>query len=143
MNPLPLKMASANNGIRALTGDLVGNLWLGTNDGIIQFNPDSKKVKNYLIFGGKVWRGKYRGGINQWGGRSEIIGTTDGLIAVDAQKLTTNLMPPPVALTDFKIFARSVSIEDSDSLLTKAVDTKLNVSHWITPSACSRLNLPH
>lgn len=112
----------ANNGIRALTGDLAGNLWLGTNDGIIQFNPDSKKVKNYLVFGGKKCGAVNTGAALTSGVGEVLFGTTDGLIVIDAQKLTTNQMPPPVALTDFKIFARSVLAEDSDSPLTKAVD---------------------
>lgn len=111
-----------NNGIRAVTGDGAGNLWLGTNTGIILFNPDTGLVKNYSSFGGKKIGGVNAGAAIVSAGGEIILGTTDGLIIIDAQQLRQNHRPPPVVLTDFKIFAQSVGINDKQAVLTQAIN---------------------
>ncbi|MEY4590392.1 MAG: hypothetical protein RL497_2468, partial [Pseudomonadota bacterium] len=117
-----------NNGLRALTGDRAGNLWLGTNNGIIQFNPDTRKVKNYLIVGGQKLGGVNAGAALTSTLGEVVFGTTDGLVIIDSEKLTTNKMPPPVVITDFKIFARSASLNDADSVLKKVINHSENIT---------------
>ena len=34
-----------DNGIRSIIEDEANNLWLGTNNGVVMFNPDTKLVK--------------------------------------------------------------------------------------------------
>lgn len=111
-----------NDGIRAITGDRSGNLWLGTNNGITQFNPDSRRVKNYLTHAGKNFGGVNTGAALTSHKGEIIFGTVDGLVIIDVNRLVTNTMPPPVVLTDFKIFTRSVSPRDADTVLERAVN---------------------
>jgi len=110
------------NGIRAITGDRAGNLWLGTNSGIIQFNPDTQLVKNYSSFGGKKIGGVNAGAAITSAHGEVILGTTDGLIVINAEQLAQNRVPPAVVLTDFKIFAQSVAIAAKNSVLSKAIN---------------------
>lgn len=37
----------SSNRVYAITGDPNGNLWLGSNEGLTRFNPDTLKVKNF------------------------------------------------------------------------------------------------
>lgn len=111
-----------NNGIRALTGDRIGNIWLGTNNGIIRFNPETRKTENYQVSGGNTFGGVNSGAALTSSAGEVIFGTTDGLVVIDVEKLTTNTQSPPVVLTDFKIFARSASLKDTDSVLKKVVN---------------------
>ncbi|HEY6530182.1 MAG TPA: two-component regulator propeller domain-containing protein [Cellvibrionaceae bacterium] len=117
-----------NNGIRALTGDHFGNLWLGTNNGIIQFNPDTHSVKNYLASGGKKFGGVNAGAALTSAAGEIVFGTNDGLVIIDVENITTNKLQPPVVLSDFKIFARSVSLNDTDSVLTKVINRSASVT---------------
>lgn len=111
-----------NSGIRALTGDRQGNLWLGTNNGIVRFNPDTLEVKNYLYFAGKKCGSVNNGAALTSAAGEVIFGTTDGLIIIDAEKLTTNEQQSPVVLTDFKIFAKSVTPGEAGSPLKKVIN---------------------
>ncbi|HMY39904.1 MAG TPA: two-component regulator propeller domain-containing protein, partial [Marinagarivorans sp.] len=111
-----------NSGIRALTGDRQGNLWLGTNNGIVRFNPDTLDVKNYLYFAGKKCGAVNTGAAMTSSAGEVIFGTTDGLIIIDVEKLTTNQQQLPVVLTDFKVFAKSVSVDEPGSLLKKVIN---------------------
>lgn len=111
-----------NNGIRAVTGDGAGNLWLGTNTGIILFNPDTGLVKNFSSFGGKKIGGVNAGSVLRSAEGNIVLGTTDGLIIIDAKRLAQNERPPPVVLTNFKLFTQSVGINDKQGVLTKAIN---------------------
>lgn len=111
-----------NSGIRALTGDRLGNLWLGTNNGIVRFNPDTLDVKNYLYFAGKKCGAVNTGAALTSSNGEVMFGTTDGLIIIDAEKLTTNEQQLPVVLTDFKVFAKSVTVGEPGGLLKKVVN---------------------
>lgn len=111
-----------NDGIRAITEDQAGNLWLGTNNGITRFNPDSREVKNYLNHAGKNFGGVNTGAALTSHNGEIIFGTVDGLVIIDVNRLITNTMPPPIVLTDFKIFTRSVSPRDSDTPLERVIN---------------------
>jgi streptogramin lyase len=111
-----------NSGIRALTGDKQGNLWLGTNNGIVRFNPDTLDVKNYLYFAGKKCGAVNTGAAMTSSAGEVIFGTTDGLIIIDVEKLTTNQQQSPVILTDFKVFAKSVGVAEPGSVLRKDIN---------------------
>jgi ligand-binding sensor domain-containing protein/HPt (histidine-containing phosphotransfer) domain-containing protein len=111
-----------NDGIRAITADQAGNLWLGTNNGITRFNPETRQVKNYLHHAGKTFGGVNTGAALTSHSGEIIFGTVDGLVIIDVNRLVTNTQPPPIVLTDFKIFTRSVSPRDSDTPLERVIN---------------------
>ncbi len=112
-----------NSGIRAITGDKQGNLWLGTNNGIVRFNPDTLDVKNYLYFAGKKCGAVNTGAAMTSSAGEVIFGTTDGLIVIDVERLTTNQKILPVVLTDFKIFAKSVTLDEPRGPLRRVINS--------------------
>ena len=117
-----------DNGIRSITEDANGNLWLGTNNGIVMFNPDTKSVNNYKRAGGQQLGGFNTGSvlISQ---RGEVIfGGTNGVRLFNISELSTNELPPPVTLTDFKVFTKSIAVNGPDKLLSKTV----NLTNTIT-----------
>ena len=117
-----------SEGIRAITGDKAGNLWLGTNSGITQFNPDSRLVKNYLGHAGKDFGAVNTGAALTSQAGEIIFGTVDGLVVINVDRLTLNTMPPPIVLTDFKIFTKSVSPRDSDGPLERVVNRSSRIT---------------
>jgi len=117
-----MKDGFSDNGIRVIVEDHAGNLWLGTNNGIVMFNPDTKTIRNYLRYNGELI-----GGVSTNAGlvtrTGEIaFGTRTGLYIIDANKLQPNENPPPVVLTDFRIFTQKVFVNGPEKVLSKAIN---------------------
>ncbi len=99
-----------NDVIRGILEDQQGRLWLSTNNGLSCFNPGQKTFKNYDARDGlqsnqfsKYSYYQSRAGVMYFGG-------INGLTAFRPEDITDNPYLPPVVLTDFKIFNKSVSI---------------------------------
>lgn len=108
--------------IRQILEDKAGNLWLSTNNGVSRFNPETKDIKNYNRDSGRLV-----GGFNTESGivtsKGEIVfGGINGLRFFNPNKLDANKVAPPIAFTDFKIYADSVSVGGPDNLLHASIN---------------------
>jgi ligand-binding sensor domain-containing protein/HPt (histidine-containing phosphotransfer) domain-containing protein len=111
-----------NDHIRKILEDKKGNLWVSTNNGFASFNPETKKIKTYNRSSGRLVGGFFTksGLVSQ---RDEIIfGGSEGLRIFNPQELSENKEPPPIVLTDFKIFSDSVVVGADDGILTSAIN---------------------
>ena len=97
-------------------------MWLSTNNGVSFFNPETKKVKNYNRESGRLVGGfnTDSGLITQAG--EVIFGGVNGLRIYNPTGLQDNKTIPPIALTDFKIFADSVKVGGDDGILSQAIN---------------------
>jgi len=99
-----------SNTIQSILEDDQGNLWLGTQDGLSRFTPSTKKIRNFTVSNGlqsnefgvnacfKSQSGElYFGGIN-------------GFNAFYPDSIKNNPYIPPIVITDFQIFNKSVRI---------------------------------
>lgn len=112
-----------DHGIRAITSDHEGYLWLGTNNGIIRFHPETQKINNYKSLNGYPVGGISTGAVLRTQRGEIIFGGEAGMYIIDIQKLGVNAVPPPVVLTDFKLFTESVPVAtDSNALLNKVIN---------------------
>ena len=109
-----------NDVIYGILEDNDGYLWLSTNKGLAQYNPSTGTIKNYTKEDGlqsnqfstgayfKNSKGKlYFGGIN-------------GMNEFYPGNIIKNNYVPPVVLTDFQIFNKSINTQHS-SILTKSI----------------------
>lgn len=112
----------SDNGIRSIEQDADGDLWLGTNNGIIVFNPDTLDVKNHRRFNGDKIGGISTGGSLKTAQGELIFGGPNGMRIYNLSKLQENDVPPPVVLTDFRIFTKPVPIDGPGGFLDKAVN---------------------
>lgn len=117
-----------NAGIKAITRDAQGDLWLGTNSGIARFNPETYAVKNFFAHSSVPFSGINYGAALTTGKGEVLFGSADGLIVIDVGALSLNTAPPPVVLTDFKIFTKSVPIDGADGLLSRAIGRSSEVT---------------
>lgn len=108
--------------IRTVLEDSEGNIWVSTNNGFSSFNPETKKIKNYNRISGRLVGGfgTHSGVISSKG--EIIFGGTNGLRIFAPAQLTENKTPPPIVLTDFKIFSDSVTVDGEDGILTSAIN---------------------
>ncbi len=102
----------ANRGITfGILSDENNNLWVSTSKGLLKFNPataqftqfdESNGLANIVYTERSFFKGRdsemYFGGIN-------------GLIGFDPNQIKESRQPPPVVLTDFKLFNQSVDLE--------------------------------
>ncbi len=99
-----------SNTIQSMLEDDDGNLWLGTQNGLSRFTPSTKRTRNFTVSNGlqnnefsvnacfKSQSGKlYFGGIN-------------GFNVFYPDSIKSNPYIPPIVITDFQIFNKSVLV---------------------------------
>ena len=96
------------NNIFGITEDDNNNLWLSTNNGICKFNPDTQEIKSYGLEDGLAGNEFVLGSNLKMKDGKVAFGSFKGLTIFHPDSITPNNYVPPVALTDFKLFNRSV-----------------------------------
>lgn len=102
----------AGNVFNSIVGDKSGNIWVTTEKGISGFNPQTGRIDNFDeadgVFANSIIAADKQGNIYLAGEK--------GMGYLDPNKLTRNTTVPPVYLTDFQIFNKSVSPSASGPL---------------------------
>jgi ligand-binding sensor domain-containing protein/signal transduction histidine kinase len=116
--------------VNGILEDRKGNLWISTSKGLSQFDPERNTFMNYDVNDGLLSNEfkpnacfKDKEGRMFFGGK--------GVNVFDPQEIQKNPFPPPVYITDFKIFNKSVAIGTEDSLLSKHISLtrEITLSH--------------
>jgi ligand-binding sensor domain-containing protein/signal transduction histidine kinase len=112
-----------DNVIKGIGTDSDGDLWISTNNGLVNFDPSGKSIINYTKEDGLQ--------SNEFCIRSCLItedgeiyfGGTNGFNLIRKAKLiNSNKLVPNIVITDFRLFHEHVSPDDPNSVLTKAID---------------------
>lgn len=115
--------------ICGLLEDDKGNFWMSTMNSITKFNPKTNVFKNYDKYDGIL--GTYSSGDFMKTSKKEFLfGSNEGFTAFHPDSLKENTIPPPITLTDFEIFNRSVStLEDSRFYKDIGLIKEINLNH--------------
>jgi len=98
----------SNNTVRAMLEDDHGNLWLSTNKGISHFNPITKEFRNYDATDG-LQGDEFYWDASCMNSRGEMFfGGINGLTYFHPDSIIENTYIPPIVLTDFQIFNKSI-----------------------------------
>ena len=104
-----------NNVITAILEDSHYNLWISTAKGLSKFSPEKETFHNYYVYDGLVTDNfnasssfKNPDGEMYFGGRN-------GLNRFHPDSIKINTFQPPVYITNFKLFNRSVPARNSKS----------------------------
>ncbi len=100
-----------NNSVSGITADQQGNLWINTLSGLSRFDPRKKTFTNFGSHSGLAGNIMNRPAIYMDAKGFMLVGSTRGLTQFSPEHITDNNFVPPVVLTDFKIFNRSVDID--------------------------------
>lgn len=105
-----------SNVVYNIIHDDKGNLWISSNKGLSKFNISTKKFRNFNRSDGLLINDfsagasfKSKDGMLYFGGNS-------GVVVFDPEKIIENTFIPNVTITDFKVFDKSISTENSNSL---------------------------
>ena len=106
-----------NNFVACITEDNNGNLWLGTNSGISQFNPDTEKFKNYFIANNN--RAAYKDGHG-----NIYFGNNHGFLYFNPDSIHLNQFVTPAVISNIKVRNMPVPLNEKINgqiILTKAI----------------------
>ncbi|HLP02410.1 MAG TPA: two-component regulator propeller domain-containing protein [Opitutaceae bacterium] len=101
-----------NNTIEGILEDDAGNLWISTNNGLSRFDPVNHTFRNYDTSDGlqsnefhvfTAFCKSPRTGEMYFGG-------INGFNVFDPRRVVDNPVKPPVVLTDFRLFGKSVPV---------------------------------
>jgi signal transduction histidine kinase/ligand-binding sensor domain-containing protein/DNA-binding response OmpR family regulator len=114
----------ADNSVKSIVEDDNGNLWLGTGSGISLLDTDKNQFTNFsktdgVIGGDFNFSAAYK---NKDG--LIFMGSTEGLNYFYPSDIKLSSFIPPILITDFQIFNKSVEIKDGSPLKSGLFYTK-------------------
>lgn len=97
------------------------NLWFGTNQGLVRFNPETKAVKIFTQNDGLLSNQfNYKSGLVSSSGKL-YFGSLEGLIAFKPEEFKENQFVPPVYITRLSVFNKEIEPGMDDSPLVKSI----------------------
>jgi ligand-binding sensor domain-containing protein len=113
-----------NDVIMGIVEDDQKNLWVSTNKGLCKFNPDKQTFKNY-----DEGDGLQSNQFNRWAfmkltSGELLFGGINGFNLFNPTKILDNPYKPPVYITDFKLYNKSVPIGEKEVLKKNIIFTE-------------------
>lgn len=116
------KNGLSNDIIYGILGDDEGNLWLSTNNGLSKFDVKNETFQNYYQGDGLQSNQFYWGACFKGLNGELFFGGINGFNSFYPSKLVSNENIPPVYITDFQIFNKSVSTFGDKSPLKQSLE---------------------
>ncbi len=118
-----------NNTVYGILEDQNGQLWLSTNRGLSRFNPQTETFRNYDVLDG-LQSNEFNANAYYKSQVGELFfGGLNGFNAFYSAQIKDNSVIPPIVITDFKIFNKSVPIAENSPL-----QQHINLSQSLTLS---------
>lgn len=109
------------NEIRSIIEDDNGILWIGTIKGLSRFDPENNTFTNFDESDGLQSNEFSRYSVHKTPNGELLFGGLSGFNLFHPDNIENNPHIPPVYLTDFKLFNKSVDIRDPNSPLNKHI----------------------
>lgn len=113
-----------NNTIAGLLQDHRGNLWLSTSKGLSKFNPSTKAIRNYTISDGLQSNTFKPKAAYQAPDGQMFFGGTNGFNTFYPDSIRDNNFVPPVYITNFQVFNKTMSIGENSPLKQSVNEAK-------------------
>ncbi len=110
-----------NNVVYGILPDEENNLWLSTNKGLSNYNPVTKQFINYDVTDGLQNYEFNTGAFFKSKSGELFFGGISGFNYFYPQQIVKRDFTPNIVFTDFKLFNKSVSIRDDNSILKKII----------------------
>jgi signal transduction histidine kinase/ligand-binding sensor domain-containing protein len=124
---LTKKEGLPSNTLYGILEDDNGTLWISTNDGISNYNPDTKQFRNYGLDDGLMALEFDQNAFTKGASGVLYFGNGLGVTAFEPKYLSTNSIPPQVVISDFKLFNKTVKA-GPDSPLKEPLSNNPNIT---------------
>jgi len=119
----------ANDMIYGILADNQGYLWLSSNKGISKFNPKTEQFRNYDVLDG-LQNNEFNTAAHKNPRGELFFGGINGFNAFYPAQVKDNPYIPPIVVTDFKIFTKSVPFGKNSPLQQHISETdKITLSY--------------
>jgi two-component system, sensor histidine kinase ChiS len=109
------KQGLANDVIYRILGDPQGHLWLSSNKGLSKFNPTTEHFRHYDVLDG-LQSNEFNAVAHKSRQGEMFFGGINGFNAFYPQHVKDNPAIPPIVITDFKLFNKSVALGPNSPL---------------------------
>lgn len=126
-----VKDGLANSCVNAMLEDNSGKLWISTNNGISRFDPLTEEFRNYDAMDGFQGNEFNQSAALKLKSGEMVFGGIDGFSIFFPEKIRDSTYVPPVVLTDFSIFNKSMRPGVKDSPISKSIwiEDSIHLSH--------------
>ncbi len=114
------------NSINTIEEDNKGHLWIGTNNGLVEFDPAKGILETYTVFDGLKSNEINPNSACKSKAGEIFLGSVEGLNVFNPDSIYHSTYDPPVMFTDFQVFNQAVPIR-SDSPLRSSIITSKEV----------------
>ncbi|MBE0570612.1 MAG: response regulator [Ignavibacteriaceae bacterium] len=118
-----IEQGLSDNSIRSIIEDYDGNLWIGTGSGISLFDTQQNKFTNFGKADGIMGTNINLSSVARNNDEMIFMGSTEGLNYFYPSDIKLSSFIPPVLITDFQIFNKSVEIKDDSPLQSSLFNT--------------------
>ncbi len=118
---LTVREGLPSNSISSIIEDDQGNIWITAVNGIAHIDTATFTVAHYNEIHGLASQNYNRDATFRDDRGRLYVGGTNGFSVFDPAELASSSVAPPVAITDFRLFNRSVVPGDPDGLLDAAI----------------------
>jgi PAS domain S-box-containing protein len=118
-----------NDVINGILEDGHDNLWISTNQGLTRFDPLTETFKNYRVKDGLQSNEFNRGSCFKSRGGELLFGGVNGFNLFHPDTIRDNRYIPPIIITDFKIFNKSVKNNPAFPLESVNETNVIHLSH--------------
>lgn len=114
----------ADNHIYGLLKDENGTLWMSSNGGITNFDPETFDIRNYGLDDGLIALEYNQNAYFKSKSGVLYFGSSKGVTAFMPGQLKINESPPQVALSDLKLFNKSIAVGPDSPLQQALTETE-------------------
>jgi len=113
----------ANNTIHAVQEDEMGNIWTSTNNGLIHWNRELNRFRNYTKLDGLA-SNEYADGASYYDKSTKRVffGSINGLTIIEPEKVKISNYFPRLALQELKLFNKPITPSSTNKLLANHID---------------------
>ncbi len=134
----------SSNIIHGILEDAADNLWISSSNGLSKLTPATGDIKTFYRENGIQSNQFCYNAFCKTRAGELLFGGINGVTMFQPEDIKDNTYLPPVVITDFKIFSKSVKISDKDGILQNHIsETKeisLNYKHSVISFEFSALN---
>ena len=110
-----------NKNVGSILNDSKNNLWIGTNSGISKLNQQTKKISNFDQNDGLFSREFFPLASYTDDNKELFFGGSDGIDVFNTDSLNTDIKPPKIIFTDFKLFNKSINYKSNPEIIDKSI----------------------